>query len=122
VFKRFKIKHAKNIVNFDKTRTRIGYTRFKDMIVLIEVMELYKASLKNRKSITICKAIRVNGNKPPPLYIIVPGKKVIKAWVIQELISEERIRLTIIRYINNEITLKYLDYLILHLQASLKKP
>jgi hypothetical protein len=82
VLKRFKIKHAKNIVNFDEIRTRIGYTGFKDVIVLIEVMELYKASLENRKSVTICKAIRVNGSEPPLSYIIIPGKKVIEAWVV----------------------------------------
>jgi hypothetical protein len=79
VLKRFKIKHAKNIVNFDETGTWIGYTRFKDVIVLIEVMELYKASLENYKSVIIYKAIRVDRSKPPPLYIIVPGKKVIEA-------------------------------------------
>ena len=115
MLKRFKIKHAKNIVNFDETGTRIGYAGFKDVIVLIEVMELYKASLENRKSITIYETIHANKSKPPPLYIIVPGKKVIEAWVIQELISEERIHIIITRYINNEVTLKYLNHLILHL-------
>jgi hypothetical protein len=42
-------------------------------------MELYKASPENRKSITIYKAIRINGSKLPSLYIIVPDKKIIKA-------------------------------------------
>jgi hypothetical protein len=79
VFKRFKIKYAKNIVNFDKTGTRIGCIGFKDIIVLIKVIELYKASFENRKFVTIYKAIRINGNKPLPLYIIVLNKKVIKA-------------------------------------------
>jgi hypothetical protein len=78
VLKRFKIKHAKNIINFDKTGTRIGYTGFKDVIVLIKVMELYKASFENRKSITIYEAIRVDKSEPPPLYIIVPGEKIIE--------------------------------------------
>jgi hypothetical protein len=89
VLKRFKIKHAKNIVNFDETGTWIGYARFKDMIILIEVIELYKASLENRKSVMICEAIRVNGSEPPFLYIIVLSEKVMEAWVVQELIGEE---------------------------------
>jgi hypothetical protein len=92
------------------------------MIVPIEVIELYKASLENRKSVMICEAIRANGNEPPFPYIIVPGEKVIKAWVVQELIGEERIRPTTIGYTNNKVTLKYLDHLILHLQAGLEKP
>jgi hypothetical protein len=79
VLKRFKIKHAKNIVNFDETGTWIGCARFEDVIVLIEVIELYKASPENRKSVMICEVIRVDGSKPSPLYIIVPGEKVIEA-------------------------------------------
>jgi hypothetical protein len=79
VLKRFKIKHAKNIVNFDKTGARVKCARFEDVIVPIEVMELYQASLENYKSITICKAIRADKSDPPPPFIIVPGKKVIKA-------------------------------------------
>jgi hypothetical protein len=82
VLKRFKIRLAKNVVNFDKTGTRVGCAGLEEVIVLIEVMELYKASPENRKSITICEAIRVDGSEPPPPFIIVPGKKVIEAWVV----------------------------------------
>jgi hypothetical protein len=42
-------------------------------------MELYKVSLKNHKSITIYEVIHVDENKPPPLYIIIPGEKIIEA-------------------------------------------
>jgi hypothetical protein len=79
VLKRFKIKHAKNIVNFDETGTWIGYVRSKDVIIPIEIIELYKASPENHKSIMICEAIRVDGSEPPPPYIIVLDKKIIKA-------------------------------------------
>jgi hypothetical protein len=44
-------------------------------------MELYKASPENYKSIIICEAIRADGSKPPPLFIIVLGVKVMEAWV-----------------------------------------
>jgi hypothetical protein len=122
VLKRFKIKHAKNIVNFDETGTWIGYTGSKDVIVLIKVMELYKASPENRKSVTICEVIRADKSEPPSPYIIIPGEKVIEAWVIQELIGKERIRPTITGYTNNKVTLEYLDHLILYLRAGFKKP
>jgi len=122
VFKRFKIKLAKNVINFDETGTRVKYARSEEVIVPIEVMELYKASLENRKSITICKVIRVNGSKPLLPFIIVLSKKVMEAWVVQELVSEERIRPIITGYTNNGVTLEYLNHLILHLQAGLEKP
>jgi hypothetical protein len=85
-------------------------------------MELYKVSLENRKSITIYEVIRADGSKPPPLYIIVPGEKVMEAWVVQELVGEERIRPTTTGYTNNEVTLEYLDHLILYLRAGPEKP
>jgi hypothetical protein len=122
VLKRFKIKYAKNIVNFDETGTWIGYTGSEDIIVLIEVMELYKVSPENRKSIMICEVIRVNGSESPPPYIIVPGEKIMEAWVIQELIGKERIRPTITGYTNNKVILEYLDHLILYLRVGLEKP
>ncbi|PMD17929.1 hypothetical protein NA56DRAFT_578193, partial [Hyaloscypha hepaticicola] len=122
VLRIFKIKHAKNVVNFDETGLRIGCAGSEEMIVPTDIMEFYKASLENRKSITVCEAIRANGSEPPPPFVIVPGQKVIKAWIAQELVGEERIRPTTTRYTNNEVALEYLDHLILHLQASPSKP
>jgi hypothetical protein len=122
VLKKYKIKHTKNVVNFDETGTRIGYAGFEEVIVPIDVMELYKASPENRKFVTICEAIRADGSEPLPPFIIVLGIKVMEAWVIQELVSEERIRLTLTGYINNDVALEYLNHLILHLRAGPLKP
>lgn len=77
MLKKYKIKHAKNVVNFDETGTRIGCAGSEEVIVPIDVMELYKASPENRKFITICEAIRADGSEPPP-FIIVPGIKVME--------------------------------------------
>jgi hypothetical protein len=79
VFKKYKINYIKNVINFNKTGTRIKCVKFKEVIVLINVMELYKASLENCKFIIIYKVIRVNKSEPPPLFIIVLRIKVIKA-------------------------------------------
>jgi hypothetical protein len=49
------------------------------MIVPIEVIKMYKASLENRKSIIICEVIRADKSEPPPLFIIVLGIKVMEA-------------------------------------------
>jgi hypothetical protein len=92
------------------------------MIVLIEVMEMYKASPENRKSITICEVIRANGSEPPPPFIIVLSIKVMEAWIAQELVGPEAIITTLTGYTNNVVALQYLEHLILHLQASLTRP
>jgi hypothetical protein len=44
-------------------------------------MELYQVNLENRKSVTICEAIRADGSEPPLPFIIVPGEKVMEAWI-----------------------------------------
>ena len=43
----------------------------------IEVKELYTASPKNRKSVTIIETIYVDSREPLPPFIITPGKKII---------------------------------------------
>jgi hypothetical protein len=45
--------------------------------VLAEVIELYIASPKNRKSITMVKTIIANRRKPLPPFIIAPKKQII---------------------------------------------
>jgi hypothetical protein len=52
-------------------------------------MELYKTSLENRKFVTVCEVIHVNKSEPPPLFIIILSQKIIEAWIVKELISEE---------------------------------
>jgi hypothetical protein len=73
VLKKYKIRHAKNVINFDETGARVKCARSKAMVILIEIMELYKASPKNRKSVTICKVIRADESEPLPPFIIVLG-------------------------------------------------
>jgi hypothetical protein len=49
-------------MNFNESRAWIECVERELMIVPIEVMEMYKASPENRKSMTICEAI-VRGGK-----------------------------------------------------------
>jgi hypothetical protein len=51
------------------------------MIVPTKVIEFYKVSPENYKSIMVYKAIRIDRSKPLPLFIIVPSKKIIEAWI-----------------------------------------
>ena len=82
VFKLYKIKKVKNIVNFDETGTRISYTGRELIVISTEIMEMYKVSPENRKSVIVCKTIRTDGSNPLPPFIIVPGIKIIEAWII----------------------------------------
>jgi hypothetical protein len=92
-------------VNFNKIKTRVKCIKRKLIVVLIKAMEMYKASLENRKLITICEVIRVNESDLLPLFIIILNIKIIKAEIAQGLISLKAIQITLIRYFNNEVTL-----------------
>jgi hypothetical protein len=80
MLKKYKIRKAKNIVNFDESGARVGCARRESIVVPIKVLEMYKASPENRKSVIICKAIYADGSPPPPLFIIIPRIKIIETY------------------------------------------
>ena len=80
------------------------------------------ASPENRKLVTIIETIYADRRKPLPLFIIASGKKIIDNQVSENLVSMEYIEYTSTGYINNNIAIKYLDYLIKYLKASPNKP
>jgi hypothetical protein len=106
----------------DESGARISYPTSKHVIVPIEVMELYTASPKNRKSVTIIETIHVDSREPLPLFVITPGKKIIDNWVSENLIRTEHIKYIPTGYTNNDIAMKYLDYLIKYSRARPDKP
>jgi hypothetical protein len=71
--KKFKIIKAKNIINFNELGAYVGCVGRQSIVVPIEIKEMYTASPKNRKSVTIYEAIWADGSNPPPPFIIVPS-------------------------------------------------
>ena len=61
----------------DELGARISYPTSKYVIVPIEVKELYIASLKNYKLVTIIETIYIDSRKPLLSFIITPRKKII---------------------------------------------
>ena len=88
----------------------------------IEVKELYTASPENRKLVMIIETIYANRREPLPLFVITPGKKIMDNWVSENLVGTEHIEYTPTGYTNNDVAMKYLDYLIKYSKASPNKP
>jgi hypothetical protein len=65
----------KNILNMDELGVRVGCPIGEEVVVPIEVKEMYTSSPENRKSLTIIETIRASGNALPPLVICL-GKQV----------------------------------------------
>ncbi|KAN0119380.1 hypothetical protein V8E51_001588, partial [Hyaloscypha variabilis] len=73
----FGIIKGKNVLNIDESRAHIRCLTREYIIMLIEVKEIYIASPKNRKLVTVIKTIYVDRRKPLPPFIIALGKKII---------------------------------------------
>jgi hypothetical protein len=63
----------------DESGVRVGCPNGEEVIVPIEIKELYTASPKNRKSMTIIEAIYTDGLPPPPPMIICPSQRIIES-------------------------------------------
>jgi len=116
------ITKGKNVLNMDESGARISCPTGEHVIMPIEVKELYMASPENRKLVIIIETIYIDGHKPLPLFVITPGKKIMDNWVSEKLVSTEHIECTPTGYINNNIAMKYLNYLIKYSRAGPNKP
>ena len=109
------------MLNIDELGARVSCLRGEYIVVLTDIKELYIASPKNRKSITMIETIIADRRDPPPPFIIAPRQKIIDNWVHENLIRKERIAATLTSYTNNNIAMQYLDHLIKHTHARLNK-
>ena len=93
------------MLNINELGARVGCFKGEHVIILAEVIELYIASLKNKKSITVVKTIITDRRKPLPLFVIAPRKQIIDNWINEKLISKEKIATTLTGYTNNKVAL-----------------
>jgi hypothetical protein len=80
------------------------------------------ASPENHKLVTIIETIHADRHEPLPPFVITSGKKIMDNWVSENLVSTEHIKYTPTGYTNNDIAMKYLNYLIKYSKASPNKP
>lgn len=92
----------RNIHNFDETGFRVGCPRGVEVIVLVEVKELYSLSPEDRKSLTIVEDICAKGTNPVPPVIIVQGKYHMKSWYSDGLKNKELVLISEKGFTNDE--------------------
>jgi len=93
------------VLNIDESRAWVSCLKGEYIVVFTNIKELYIVSPKNRKFITIIKTIIINGRDPLLLFIIALKQKIIDNWVHKNLVKKEKIIVTLIRYINNNIAI-----------------
>ncbi|RFU25628.1 hypothetical protein B7463_g10700, partial [Scytalidium lignicola] len=60
-----------DIYNMDETSFRVGVTLGEEVIVLVEIKELYEGTFQNRKSVIVIECVLADGKAPIPLVILV---------------------------------------------------
>src|SRR5450432_4336715 len=70
IYNKYYIRKSRDIYNIDELGARVGCLNREEVIVLIDTKELYTASPKNRKSITIIEDIYIDRSKLLLLIII----------------------------------------------------
>jgi hypothetical protein len=101
----------------DELGARVRCPRGEDVVVLIEVKELYTASPKNRKSVIVIETAIADRREPLLPFVIASSSNIMDNWVLEKLIGTEHIACTPTGYANNEIIMQYLDHLIKYSQA-----
>jgi hypothetical protein len=109
---KYSIKTGKNIYNIDESGARVGYPTGEEVIVPVDVKELYTSSPENCKSVTIIEAISADSCKPLPLLVICPGKRIMESWIQDNLERSEVIALSDTDYTNEAIAVYWLSYFI----------
>ncbi|RFU30219.1 hypothetical protein B7463_g6116, partial [Scytalidium lignicola] len=112
-----------DLYNFDESGFRIGCPKGVEVLVPIEVTELYSLSPENRRSVTLIETISANGKAPIPPVIIVQGKYHMNSWYEGgNLDGSELIHLSENGYTTDHIGLRFLHHFIQHTKASSDKP
>jgi hypothetical protein len=89
----------------DESGARVGCPKGEEVVVPIEVKEMYTSSPENRKSVTIIKAVSADGREPPPPLVICPGKRIMESWIHDNLKGGEVIDLSETGYTNKRIAI-----------------
>jgi hypothetical protein len=79
IYNKYHIRKSRDIYNIDELGARVECLNREEVIVLIDIKELYTTSPKNRKSIIIIKDICIDRSKPLLLMIICLGQRIIES-------------------------------------------
>ena len=107
------------IHNIDEKGVRLVYPSGQQVVVPIEVEEIYVGIPKNRLSVTVIETICTNRTTLTPLAVILPINKIIEHWFYYNITGLELIQVFKSSYTNSEINLKWLKHFIVFNKYSL---
>ncbi|RFU25356.1 hypothetical protein B7463_g10984, partial [Scytalidium lignicola] len=128
-FRKYKIALKKydiqkqDLYNFEETGFRIGCPKGVEVLIPIEVRELYSLSPENRRSITIIETIIADGTASIPPVIIVQGKYHMDSWYGPGgLTGKELLLLSDSGYTTDTLGFRFLQHFIEYIHAGPDQP
>jgi DDE superfamily endonuclease len=109
------------IHNMDEKGCRIAIPGGQEVVVPININDMYVGIPENRLSLTIIESICANGTADPPV-VIIPGKSIMEHWFHQNMTGHELITTSSTGYTNTEINLTWLDHFIKYHQCGPTSP
>src|SRR5947209_11716765 len=101
-----KIKKGRNIYNFDESGVQIGCPKGEEVVVPIEVKELYSSNPENCMQLTVIESVAADGSPPIPPAIICPGKRFMESWFHDNFNVDELILLYKTAYSNKKVAIE----------------
>ncbi|RFU28314.1 hypothetical protein B7463_g8025, partial [Scytalidium lignicola] len=96
----------------DETGFRVGVTPGEEVIVPVEIKELYEGTFQNRKSVTVIECVSADGKASIPPVILVEGVWIMENWAQDNLPGNARIIPTEKGYTNNQVGVIWLQHFI----------
>jgi len=84
-----------------------------EVVVLIEIKEIYTGIPENRMSLIIIESISADNKAILPV-VIIPGVMIMVSWFHENITGHEIIIVSPTRYINKGIYMVWLDHFIKH--------
>src|SRR4029077_20977410 len=107
------VKSGKYIHNMDEKGCRIACPAGKEVVVPIEIKEMYVGVPENRLSLTVIESISADSKAIPPV-VIVPGGTIMESWFHENMTGHEVVAVSPSGYTNKEICRRWLDHFIKH--------
>jgi hypothetical protein len=109
--------HSRRIWNFDEADFRVRCMKRQNILMSDDILKFYAISSKNRKSLTIIKAVNAADHKFISSCLIIQSQQLMKNWFQSELSARTLIKTSFNEFINDEIIIEWLKHFIQHINS-----
>jgi hypothetical protein len=111
------ITHSRRIWNFHEADFRLKYMKDQNIVMSDDISKFYAISSKNRKFLTVIKAVNAADHKLISSCLIIHDQELMKNWSQSGLSAKTLIKTSSSEFINDEIVIEWLKHFIQHTKS-----